>query len=405
MRFGKAMAAALLCLALSGLAPSAGAAADTSCRGGQSFAAWLDAFHAEVSASGVSERALAALDGVTFQARILRQDRGQPSLSQSFLDYADRAVTGARLSRGRAVLQQYASTFAEVKRQFGVPGPVMAALWALETDYGGFMGNAPVLSALATLAYDCRRPDFFRAEFVAGLRIIDRGDLRASELKGSWAGAIGHLQFAPSTYLAHAIDQDGDGRRDLVGSVPDALASGGNYLRALGWRAGEPWLEEVRVADTVPWREAARDIFRERRFWSAVGIVRADGSPLPADNVEAALILPMGRLGPAFLAYRNFPVFWEWNNSSNYILSVAYLATRIAGAPRMDRGNAPPILSIGEMREVQERLNAMGYEAGAPDGRLGEITRAAVKRAQLAFDLPADGYPTRALLQRLRQRS
>ena len=400
MRVAQVMATAVLLMGL-GIGT---AAADTSCRGGLSFSAWLSGFRGEAAAAGISERALAALDGLTFQERILRQDRGQPSLALSFLDYADRAVSSARLSRGRAVLQQYASTFAGVERQFGVPGPVIAALWALETDYGGFMGNAPVLSALATLAYDCRRPDFFAGELRAALQIIDRGDLQPSQFKGSWAGAIGHLQFAPSTYVAHAVDQDGNGRRDLINSVPDALASGGNYLRSLGWRAGEPWLEEVRVADTVPWREAARDIFRERHFWSAVGITRADGSALPADNVEAALILPMGRLGPAFLAYRNFPIFWEWNNSSNYILTVGYLATRIAGAPRMERGDAPPILASDEMREVQERLNAMGYEAGAPDGRLGEVTRAAVKRAQLAFDLPADGYPTRDLLQRLRGR-
>jgi membrane-bound lytic murein transglycosylase B len=236
------------------------------------------------------------------------------------------------------------------------------------------------------------------------LRIVDRGDLALSQLKGSWAGALGHLQFTPSNYLKHAVDEDGDGRRDLVGSVPDALASAGKYVRSLGWRTGEPWLEEVRVADTVPWQEAARAIFRERAFWAAAGVTRADGSRLSADKVPAALILPMGRLGPAFLAYRNFLTFWEWNNSSNYILAAAYLATRLDGAPRMDRGSAPPILSSDEMREVQERLNAGGYDAGTPDGRLGETTRSGVKKAQLEFGLPADGYPTQELLELLRGR-
>ncbi len=380
------------------------ALADTSCRGGQSFAAWLGEFRSEAARAGISQQSLAALDGVSFQDRILKQDRGQPSLSQSFLDYADRVVSAERLSRGRALLKTHARTLDAVKRDTGVQGAVIVALWALETDYGGFMGNTPLLNSLATLAYDCRRPDLFRAELTDALHILDRGDLTLAQLKGSWAGAVGHMQFTPSNYLKHATDFDGDGRRDLVGSVPDALASAGRFIRSLGWRPNEPWLDEVRVADTVPWWEAARAIFRERAFWDAVGVRRADGSALPADDVPAALILPMGRLGPAFLAYQNFPIFWEWNNSSNYILAAAYLATRIDGAPRLNRGNAPPILSVKDMREVQERLNAMGHEAGTPDGRLGEVTRAAVKRAQNDLGLPADGYPTAELLKRLRRR-
>jgi hypothetical protein len=184
--------------------------------------------------------------------------------------------------------------------------------------------------------------------------------------------------------------------------VADVLASTGNYLAALGWRRGEPWLEEVRVADTVPWQEAARAIRRPRAFWSAVGVMRADGSALPADETAAALLLPMGRLGPAFLAYANFDVYWEWNQSSNYSLAAAYFATRLAGAPRLRRGDAPPILAAAEMQELQQRLNALGYDAGDADGRLGELTRAGVRRAQLALGLPPDGYPTQRLLELLR---
>jgi lytic murein transglycosylase len=391
-------------LVVAGVSALNAAGADASCRDGESFAGWLAAFRNEAASAGISARALAALDGVAVDERVLRQDRGQPSLAQSFLHFADRVVTAERLSRGRALLQQHAATLAKVEREFGVPGPVIVAFWALETDYGSFMGDFPLLSSLATLAYDCRRPEAFRAELMDALRILDRGDVRPSQLKGSWAGAFGHVQFTPSTYMKFAVDYDGDGRRDIIDSVPDALASAGKFIKSLGWRAGEPWLQEVRVADTVPWREAARGIFRKRGFWAAAGVSRADGSPLPADAVPAALILPMGRLGPSFLAYENFPVFWEWNNSSNYILSAAYLATRLAGAPRMERGNAPPILSTEEMRELQERLNAMGYNTGTPDGRLGEQTRAGVKQAQLNFGLPADGYPTRELLELLRRR-
>ncbi|MGH6923758.1 MAG: lytic murein transglycosylase [Propylenella sp.] len=400
MRWKQAIASALLLISAGAFD---GAAADTNCRAGQSFAAWLADLRKEAAGAGISQRGLNALASASYDERIFRQDRGQPMLSQSFLDFVDGAVSAQRLSRGRALLKEHASTFSRVEREYGVPGPVIVALWGLETDYGGFMGNFSLLSSLATLAYDCRRPELFRAELLDALRIVDRGDLQPSQLKGSWAGALGHVQFTPSNYIKHAVDADGDGRRDLVASVPDALASAGKYIQALGWRAGEPWLEEVRVADTVPWQEAARSIFRDRSFWAAVGVVRADGSPLPADKTQAALILPMGRLGPAFLAYENFLTFWEWNNSSNYILAAAYLATRLGGAPRLNRGNAPAILSADDMRDVQERLNARGYDAGKPDGRLGETTRAGVKKAQLEFGLPADGYPTRELLELLRK--
>ena len=376
--------------------------ADTACRNGESFDAWLGKFRQEAAGKGLSRATLAMLDGLSVDQKVLDQDRAQPSLSQSFLDFADRVVSADRLARGRALLKKYADVFAKVERDTGVPGPVIVAFWGLETDYGAFRGNYSSLRSLATLAYDCRRPDLFRAELHDALKLIESGDLKPAEMKGAWAGELGQVQFKPSNYLTYAVDYDGDGRRDLVDSVPDALASTGNYLKALGWRASEPWLEEVRVADTVPWAEAARGIPKPRTFWAAAGVTRADGSALPADDTPAALLLPMGRLGPAFLGYANFAVYWEWNQSSNYTLAAAYFATRLAGAPRLNRGDAPPILALDEMRELQERLNAAGHEAGDADGRLGEITRAGVKRAQLKFSLPPDGYPTKELLEKLR---
>jgi lytic murein transglycosylase len=323
-------------------------------------------------------------------------------LSLSFLDFAGRVVTADRLARGRAMLGTYRSTFARIERDYGVPGPVIAALWGLETDYGAFTGEFSSLRSLATLAYDCRRPDYFRAELIDALRLLDRGDLTPDAMKGAWAGELGQVQFTPSNYLKYAVDYDGDGRRDLVNDVPDALASTANYLKALGWRGGAPWLEEVRTGGQVPWQEAARDNLKPRAFWAAAGVTRADGSALPADAQPAALLLPMGRLGPAFLGYADFGIFWDWNQSSNYSLAAAYLATRLAGAPRLRAGNAPPILPADAMQELQERLNARGYDAGEADGRLGEITRAGVKQAQRAFGLPPDGYPTMELLTRLR---
>jgi len=391
----------LFLLSLAAGAPAA-AQGDLSCRGGASFDAWLAELRRDAARAGISARALSALDGITRDERVLNQDRGQPSLSQSFLEFLDGLVTADRISRGQAALKKHARTFAQIERDTGVQGPVLAALWGLETDFGGYMGNFSSLRSLATLAYDCRRSDLFRTELIAALQIIDRGDLRPEQMRGAWAGELGQVQFTPSNYLKYAVDGDGDGRRDLVGSVPDALASAANYLRSIGWRPNEPWLEEVRVSDGVPWAEAARAIKQPRRFWAQVGVTRADGSALPSDRVPASLILPMGRLGPAFLAYENFLIFWEWNQSSNYSLAAAYFATRLAGAPRLNRGNAPPILPAAEMRDLQERLNRMGYDTGTPDGRLGEATRAGVKKAQMRYGLPPDGYPTRELLRAIR---
>jgi len=391
----------LFLLSLAAGAPAA-AQGDLSCRGGASFEAWLAELRRDAARAGISARALSALDGITRDERVLNQDRGQPSLSQSFLEFLDGLVTADRISRGQAALKKHARTFAQIERDTGVQGPVLAALWGLETDFGGYMGNFSSLRSLATLAYDCRRSDLFRTELIAALQIIDRGDLRPEQMRGAWAGELGQVQFTPSNYLKYAVDGDGDGRRDLVGSVPDALASAANYLRSIGWRPNEPWLEEVRVSDGVPWAEAARAIKQPRRFWAQVGVTRADGSALPSDRVPASLILPMGRLGPAFLAYENFLIFWEWNQSSNYSLAAAYFATRLAGAPRLNRGNAPRILPAAEMRDLQERLNRMGYDTGTPDGRLGEATRAGVKKAQMRYGLPPDGYPTRELLRAIR---
>ena len=240
----------------------------------------------EAAGAGISERTLAALDGLTFDDRVLKQDRGQPTLSQSFLDFADRVVSADRLARGRALLKKHAETFARIERDFGVPGPVIAAFWGLETDYGAFTGDFSSLRSLATLAYDCRRPDHFRAELIDALQLLESGDLVPEEMTGAWAGELGQVQFTPSNYLKYAVDYDGDGRRDLVGSVPDALASTANYLKAIGWRANEPWLEEVRVGEGVPWQEAARANLKPRSFWAAAGVTRADGSALPADDVS-----------------------------------------------------------------------------------------------------------------------
>ena len=284
----------------------------------------------------------------------------------------------------------------------GVPAPVIVAYWALETDFGADNGKLPTLRSLATLAYDCRRPEKFRAELMDALRIVERGDLPPEEMRGPWAGEMGQTQFVASIYLKYGIDFDGDGRVDLIHSVPDVLASSGNYLNSLGWRRGEPWLKEVRVPESMDWAEADLAIEKPVSEWERKGVHIADGSRVPG-SLPAALLLPMGKNGPAFLAFQNFKVFLEWNQSLVYSTTVAYLATRIDGAPAVTRGNAVPF-GYEPTKELQVLLRGRGFYDGEADGKLGLATRASVRKAQQKFGLPADSYPSPELIARLQSR-
>ena len=292
--------------------------------------------------------------------------------------------------------------FARIEQQYGVPAPVIVSFWGLESDFGANMGNYHSLSSLASLAYDCRRSDRFRAQLFDALRLIERGDLRPEEMMGSWAGELGQTQMMPSEYFKYAVDYDGDGKRNLIRSAPDVLGSTANYLVGLGWKRGEPWLTEVRVPAKLPWDQADLAIQLPRSKWAAFGVALADGRPLPADNLPASLLLPMGRFGPAFLVYPNFQVYLQWNNSLVYSTTAAYLATRIAGAPPLHRGNPPPPLPFEQVKEMQALLVRAGYDVGTVDGFLGLKTRQAVKAMQMKYGLPADSYPTAELLARMR---
>jgi lytic murein transglycosylase len=290
-----------------------------------------------------------------------------------------------------------------VEKEYGVQGPVIAALWALESDYGASMGKLSILRSLATLAYDCRRSVMFRTELMETLRIIDRGDLTPEDMIGSWAGELGQTQFLASHYIKHAVDYDGDGRRNLMASVPDVIASTANFLVHLGWKRDEPWLEEVRVPANLAWDQADLAIQHPRSKWAGWGVTRRDGGRLPNDAAPASLLLPMGRHGPAFLAYGNFQIFLQWNQSLNYCITVAYLATRLAGAPPLNRGSQPiPELSMDQIKDLQTLLVRRGYEVGEVDGKMGAATRGSVKAAQMKYGLPADSYPTEELIERLR---
>ncbi|HYC16650.1 MAG TPA: lytic murein transglycosylase [Pseudolabrys sp.] len=376
-----------------------------SCQNSTNYERWLENFKKEAAAQGISARVIAAAaSSMTFDQAIIRRDHGQAVFNQTFLQFSDRMVGGGRIPTGLVKIKQNADLFARVEQKYGVPAPVLTAFWGLESDFGANFGNYNILSALATLAYDCRRPDFFRQQLLDALRIIERGDQRVEEMIGDWAGEFGGMQFTASDYLKNAVDFDGDGRRDLIHSVPDTLASAANFLVSLGWQRGQPWLQEVRLPPNLPWQEADVSIQHPRSKWVGWGVKAAQGS-LPSDDLPASLILPMGRRGPAFLAYPNFKAFLGWNSAMVYSTTVAYFATRLAGAPNVDHSGATTIapLSTQQVMELQQLLTKQGYEGvGEIDGKIGNGTRSATKKAQIKLGLPADSYPTAELIERLR---
>ena len=382
----------------------AGQAMAASCQNTGSYDAWLAAFKKDAAAQGISQKVIAAASpSMTFDPAIVRRDHGQSVFSQTFLQFSDRMVGGGRIPNGQAKIKQHAALFAKVEQEYGVPAPVLVAFWGLESDFGANFGNYKILSAIATLAYDCRRPEFFRTQLFDALRIIERGDQRVEDMIGDWAGEFGGLQFTASDYLKNAVDFDGDGRRDLIHSIPDTMASGAKFLVSLGWQRGQPWLQEVIVPQNLPWDQADLAIQHPVSQWAAWGVKAASGSLAPAD-MQASMILPMGRHGPAFLAYPNFKAFLGWNSAYVYSTTVAYFATRIAGAPNVNHAAATTVvpLTADQVTTLQRLLIKAGYEGvGEVDGKVGSGTRAAVKKAQIQLGLPADSYPTVELLDRL----
>ena len=381
--------------------PAAGNNAN--CRNTGSFESWLDGFRQEARSSGISNATIAAaLGGMTLDPGIIQRDRRQGFFAQTFTAFSGKLISQNRIQNGLARLKQHRELLAKIERQYGVPGPVIVAFWGLESDFGSMMGNLPILRSLATLAYDCRRPELFRGELMEALRIIDRGDLRPDEMIGSWAGELGQTQFLPAHYMQHAVDYDGDGRRDLLHSVPDVLASTANFLAFLGWQRGQPWLQEVRLTRELPWQEADLAIQHPAETWLGWGVKAADGQPLAASAPPASLLLPMGRHGPAFLAFPNFQVYLKWNQSLNYSITAAHLADRLNGAPAFDKGSGVvPEMSQQQIKDLQVLLARRGYFSGEVDGKIGAATRAGVKAAQLKLGLPADSYPTPELLARM----
>jgi lytic murein transglycosylase len=377
-----------------------------SCHNGASFARFLAELKQRAVSEGVSQGAIAeASPYLVYEQGIVNRDRGQRVFGQIFTQFAGRMAAPFRMQQGQQRVKTYAAAFARAEKEYGVPPAVIAAFWGLESDFGANMGNLPTLPSLVSLAYDCRRSEMFQNETIAALKIIDRGDLTPGEMIGSWAGELGQTQFLPTHYFNYAVDYDGDGRRNLLDSAPDVIGSTANYIaNGLKWRRGELWLQEVRVtAASFPWDQADLAIKLPRSKWAQLGVTYPDGKPLPNDDMPASLLLLMGRMGPAFLAYANFAAYTEWNNSLVYSTTAGYLASRIAGAPPMRRPAAAVAqLPFNEIKELQGLLVRAGFDVGKVDGVLGQASRSAVKAMQMKYGLPADSWPTAELLARMR---
>lgn len=376
-----------------------------SCHGGQSFDQFLAQLKQDAVAAGVSQRAIAAASPyLVYDQGIVNRDRGQRVFGQLFTEFSGRMASEGRRVRGQQLIQTHAQAFARAEKEYGVPPAVITAFWALESDFGAIQGKLPTLRSLVSLAYDCRRAQMFHDETIAALKIIDRGDLSPSEMIGSWAGELGQTQFLPRHYFDYAVDYDGDGHRNLLRSAPDVIGSTANYIATgLKWRRGEPWLQEIRVPANLPWDQADLTVKHPRAKWAAWGVTYADGRPLPKDDMPASVLLPMGRTGPAFLAYPNFAAYTEWNNSLIYSTTAGYLATRIAGAGPMHKPSAPvEQLPFNEIKELQQLLARQRYNVGKIDGILGQQSRIAIKTMQTKYGLPADSWPTAELLTRMR---
>lgn len=369
---------------------------------GGNFAQFLEGVKAEAVASGVSEEvATRALRRASVDNKVLSRDRAQGVFRQTFLEFSKRSVSSNRMQVGAKKMQQYAKTFARAEAEYGVPAAVITAFWGLETDFGAVQGDFNTLDALATLAHDCRRPELFRPQLIAAVEMVGHGDLDPSGTTGAWAGEIGQVQMLPRDIIEYGVDGDGDGHVNLKKSSEDAIMTAAKFIKALGWRAGEPWLAEVSVpAGDFPYEKSGLNGGMKLNDWTALGVGFRNGAPT-SQNLSADLLFPQGRNGPAFLAFPNFSIYLEWNQSFIYTTSAAYFATRLAGAKPYDAGNPGNGLDDGAMKQLQEKLAARGHDVGKIDGILGGGTRAAVRAEQLRLGLPADGWPDQTLLGKL----
>lgn len=369
------------------------------------FGAWLQDFKREALSRGIRASTLeAAFKGVDLVQRVIELDRRQPEFTQTFWSYLDKRVTEKRISRGKELLAKHAKLLRKMQSIYHVQPRFVVAFWGMETNFGDFTGKMPLIASLATLAFDPRRERFFREQLIAALKLMDRGHIPVDAV-GSWAGAMGQAQFIPTTYLHYAVDGDGDKRIDLWNSLPDVFASASNYLSKSGWDGKHTWGREVKLPAKFNLELVGQRILKRLAEWQRLGVRRFDGRDLPKVNVEASLILPAGRHGPAFLVYQNFRTILVWNRSVLYAAAVGHLADRIVGKPHLltpRPANDVP-LRREEVLEIQQLLVDRGYYKGKVDGIAGTGTRIAVKAFQRAARLPPDGYLDVGLLNALRQ--
>lgn len=356
---------------------------------------------AEAVATGIpAATADAFFAGARIEQSVLNADRSQGVFQQDFIRFSRNLISQNRIDNGQRNSQRYDATFRQIESRFGIPRGVLLAFWAFETDYGAVQGNFNTRNALLTLAHDCRRPELFRPQLIAAIELYRRGGMDPATTQGAWAGEIGQLQKLPREIIERGLDGDGDGVIDLKNSAPDALMTGANVLSSLGWRPNEPWMHEITVPANLDWSQTGLTKKRPVSEWAAMGVTARQGSLGPS-NLPAAILLPMGRNGPAFMTYPNFDVYFEWNRSFVYVTTAAYFATRLSGAPVYNAGNPSDPLTGEQMQLLQQRLTARGHDVGGIDGILGAMTRNAVQIEQARLGLPADAWPTLDLLNRL----
>ncbi len=369
------------------------------------FRAWVVAFAQQAQRERIPAAVInAAFAGVSYDGEVVRRDRSQAEFTRQIWEYLDSAVSDSRVANGRQALARHGTALAAIERRYGVPAEVVVAIWGMETSYGSYRGSDSVIRSLATLAYDGRRQAFFEEQLMAALKILAAGDVAPRAMRGSWAGAMGHTQFMPTSFLDHAVDFTGDGRRDIWGDDPtDALASAANYLAANGWQTGQPWGVEVRLPAGFDYTQAGRDTRKSPRRWAALGVRDMAGREVP-DHGRASIFLPAGARGPAFMVFDNFAVIERYNPADAYVMGVGILSDRIAGRAgvRADWPRGDRALSRSEKMELQKRLTAAGYDTRGIDGMVGPDTQEAIRRFQRAAGLVPDGYASAALLQRLR---
>ncbi len=369
------------------------------------FHQWVEELRREARAQGIDNATFdAALGGVRLLPEVLELDRRQPEFRQTFWQYLDQRVTPQRIARGQELMSRHRELLNDVERRFGVQPRFLVAFWGLESNFGDSTGNFPLFASLATLAHDNRRSAFFREQLLAALELVQRRDL-STTVTSSWAGAIGQPQFIPTTYRDYAVDFNGDGRRDLLGSLPDIFASAANYLARAGWQGNRTWGREVRLPPGFNYSLSGLNTKKTLSEWNRLGVRQTDGTTLPAMDMTGSIILPGGADGgPALLVYDNFHAIMAWNRSILYAVAVGHLADRLVGQGSFVAIRRPgeSALSRQDVMEIQRILSRLGYDTGGVDGLVGEKTRESIRSFQQQASLRADGHPSQTLLERLR---